>query len=98
MPEDLSRFMFIALIKKPSANECERHQATNESHNKTHHRILMNRASNRIRPEIGQEQRGFILDTRTMLILLSECYQNVQKDLYVDYLKAFDMVRYEKIV
>ncbi|MGX9987587.1 reverse transcriptase domain-containing protein [Soonwooa purpurea] len=105
IPEDLSRSIFIALPKKPGANECELHRTISlMSHmTKLIIRILMNRARSRIRPEIGQEQCGFVKDTGTrnaifMLRILSERAIQVQKKLYlcfIDYAKAFDKVRHK---
>ena len=64
-------------------------------------RIIMNRARNRIIPEIGKEQCGFIQDSGTrnaifMMRMLSERAIEMQKHIYVcfiDYTKAFDKVR-----
>lgn len=52
IPEDLSRSIFIAMPKKPGANERELHQTISHV-TKLIICILMNRAPSRFRPEIG---------------------------------------------
>lgn len=69
-------------------------------------RILMNRACSRIRPEIGQEQCGFVKDTGTrnmifMLKMLSGSAIQTQKNVYlcfIDYTKAFDKVHHKELL
>ena len=68
-------------------------------------RILMMRARCRIRPEIGKEQFGFVLDAGTrnaifVLRMLSERAIEMQNDLYIsfiDYTKAFDKVQHKNL-
>ena len=65
----------------------------------------MNRARNKIRPEIGPEQCGFMLETETrnaifIIKMLAEGALEVLKDLsicYIDYTKAFDKVKHEHL-
>ena len=66
----------------------------------------MTRIGKVIRPEISQAQCGFVADAGTryvifMIRLLSEKATEKQKDLYIcflDYTKAFDRVKHEKII
>ncbi len=66
----------------------------------------MMRARSRIKPEIGQEQCGFVKDSGTrnaifILRMLTERAIEMQKDLYIcyiDYTKAFDKVRHEELM
>ena len=69
-------------------------------------RIVMQRAQKRIKPEIGEEQCGFIENTGTrnaifMVHMLSERAIEMQKDVYmcfIDYTKAFDKVKHEELL
>ncbi|MCH9665805.1 MAG: hypothetical protein K0U41_08180 [Gammaproteobacteria bacterium] len=107
IPDDLSKSIFIALPKKPGATECELHRTISlMSHIiKLILRIIMIRARNKIRPEIGEQQYGFVQDAATrnaifMVRMLSERAIEMQKDLYIcfiDYTKAFDKVQHEKL-
>lgn len=81
IPEDLSRCVFIALSKKPNVNECEQSA-------KRIIQILMNRARSRIRPEIVQEQCGFVKDIEIrnaifMLRIIAERAIEMQKGLHL---------------
>ena len=66
----------------------------------------MARSRNRIRPEIGKEQCGFVDDAGTktaiwMVRILSERAIEMQRDLYIcfiDYTKAFDKVQHEELL
>ena len=65
IPEDLSKSIFIALPKKPGANECELHRTISlMSHViKILLRILMMMsAKSRIKSEMAKEQFGFVQD------------------------------------
>ena len=107
IPDDLSKSVFIALPKKPGAIECELHRTISlMSHVvKILLRILMKRARNKIRPEIGKEQFGFVEDAGTrnaifVLRMISERAIEMKKDLYIcfiDYTKAFDKVQHREI-
>src|SRR5688572_3275794 len=65
-------------------------------------RIIMMRARNKLKPEIGNEQCGFMEDTGTRnamfkLRMISERAIEMQKDVYacfIDYTKAFDKVQH----
>ena len=108
IPEDLSKSIFITLPKKPGAVECELHRTTSlMSHiTKLLLRIVMQRARKRIKPEIGEEQCGFVENTGTrnaifMVHVLSERAIEMQKDVYMcfmDYTKAFDKINREELL
>ena len=107
IPEDLAKSVFIALPKIPGATECELHRTISlMSHiTKVLLRVLMLRMRKSLRPEIAKTQFGFVPDkgTRnaifTLSMLMERCIE-VQKYLYIcfiDYSKAFDKVKHEKL-
>ncbi|GFO09658.1 endonuclease-reverse transcriptase, partial [Plakobranchus ocellatus] len=108
IPTDLSKSIFIALPKKPGATESELHRTISlMSHiTKILLKIIMLRIRNKIKPEIAEEQCGFVEDKGTsnaiyILRTSIECALEVQKDLYlcfIDYTKAFDRVRHDEIL
>ncbi|GFO24183.1 RNA-directed DNA polymerase from mobile element jockey-like [Plakobranchus ocellatus] len=108
IPTDLSKSMFIALPKKPGATECELHRTISlMSHiTKILLKIIMLRIRNELKPEIAEEQCGFVEDKGTsnaiyILRTLIERALEVQKDVYlcfIDYTKAFDRVRHDEII
>lgn len=67
--EDRSESVFIALPQNPGANECEYQKIRLMNHKTKLIRILMNKACNRIRPEIVQEVCGFVKDTEARNVL-----------------------------
>ncbi|GFN91009.1 endonuclease-reverse transcriptase [Plakobranchus ocellatus] len=105
---DLSKSIFIALPKKPGATECELHRTISlMSHiTKILQKIIMLRIRIKIKPEIAEEQCGFIEDKGTsnaiyILRTLIERALEAQKDIYpcfIDYTKAFDRVRHDEII
>ncbi|GFO09466.1 DNA replication licensing factor mcm8 [Plakobranchus ocellatus] len=102
------RSIFIALPKKPGATECELHRTISlMSHvTKLLLRIIMMRVRNKIKPEIAEEQCGFVEGKGTtnaiyILRTLIERALEVQKDVnlcFIDYTKAFDRVRHDEII
>ena len=62
IPNDMKKSAFITLPKKPEATECEQHRTISlMSHiTKILLRIIMMRVWNKIRPEIAEEQCGFV--------------------------------------
>ncbi|GFN95634.1 endonuclease-reverse transcriptase [Plakobranchus ocellatus] len=108
IPTDLSKSIFIALPKKPGATECELHRTISlMSHiTKILLKIIMLRIRNKIKPEIAEEQCGFVEDKGTsnaiyILRTLIERALEVQKGVYlcfIDYTKAFDRVRHDEII
>ena len=107
IPEDLAKSVFIALPKIPGAIECELHRTISLiSHiTKVLLRVLMLRMRKSLRPEIAKTQFGFVPDkgTRNAIFTLSMSMERcieAQKDLYIcfiDYYKAFDKVKHEKL-
>ena len=108
IPGELLKSVFIALPKKPGAIECELHRTISlMSHiTKILLRIIMLRARNRVKPEIGAEQCGFVEGKGTtnaiyILRAIIERSLEVGQDLYfcfIDYTKAFDTVKHEEIM
>ena len=99
IPKDLAKSVFITLPKIPGTMDCELHRTISlMSHlTKVILRIIMARMRKSLRPEISQLQVGFVPDksTRNAIFTLS-----MLKDLYlcfIDYSKAFDKVRHEKL-
>ena len=90
IPQDLSKSIFIALPKKPGTIECEFHRTISlMSHiTKVILRVIMMRARRCTKPEISQEQCGFVEDTGTrnaIFIVRTLCERaiEVQHDLYL---------------
>ena len=108
IPEDMSKSIFIALPKKTRATECEDHRTISlMSHTtKILLRIIMNRIRPKIRPEIAEEQFGFMEGKGTInaifaLRMIIERALEVNKDIYlcfIDYTKAFDRVKHAEII
>ncbi|GFN80048.1 endonuclease-reverse transcriptase [Plakobranchus ocellatus] len=90
------------------ATECEVHRTISlMSHiTKILLNIIMLRIRNKIKPEITEEQCGFVEDKGTsnaiyILRTLIERALEVQKDVYlcfINYTKAFDRVRHDEII
>ncbi|GFR89803.1 endonuclease-reverse transcriptase [Elysia marginata] len=105
---DISRSVFIALPKKPGATEYELHRTISlMSHvTKILLRVVMMRIRSKIKPEIADEQYGFVegKGTTNAIYKLHTLIQRaieVQKDVYlcfIDYTKAFDRVRHDEIM
>ena len=107
IPKDLAISVFITLPKIPGTMGCELYRTISLiSHlTKVLLRIIKARMRKSLRPEISQLQFGFVPDksTRnaifTLSILAERCIE-MHKDLYlcfIDYSKAFDKVRHEKL-
>ena len=100
--------VFIALLKKAGATECELHRTISlMSHvTKILLRIIMMRVRNKVRPEIAEEQCGFVEGKGTsnaifMLRTIIERTLEIQKEVYlcfIDYTKAFDRVQHMEII
>lgn len=107
-PEDFLTSVFITLPKKPGAVECEKHRTISiMCHSvKLLLSIIIERLRNKIRPEIAEEQYGFMPDKGTrnaffVLRMLSERaieHQNMLYLCFIDYTKAFDKVQHEKLL
>ena len=103
IPSDMSKSIFIALPKKPGATECESHRTISlMSHvMKILLRIIVKRVRSKLKPEIAEEQCGFVEGKGTsnavyLIRTRTEQALEVQKDVYlcfIDYTKAFDRVK-----
>ena len=108
IPTPMQLSTFITIPKKPGAMECNRHRTISimSQLGKIVLRIILNRIRNKIRPEIPEEQYGFVKGKGTanaifLLRMLSERAIEMQKDLYlcfIDYEKAFDTVRHQELL
>ena len=106
-PEDLNKSIFIILLRKPGAVECEKYCTISLiSHiTKIILRLLLLRARSRITPEIGVEQFGFVEDAGTrnaifVLRMITKRAVEMQKDVFIcviDYSNAFDKVRHDEL-
>ena len=106
-PEELSKSVFIPLQKKPGATDCGQHRTIciMSQVTKILLRIMMKRFRNKIGPEIGREQYGFVKGKGTVnaiFALKSIMERSIEKanDLYlcfIDYSKAFDSVNHDEI-
>ena len=104
----MPKSVFIALPKKEGATECELHRTISlMSHvTKILLRIVMMRVRNKIRPEIAEEQCGFVEGKGTsnaifMLRNIIERTLEIQKEVYfcfIDYIKAFDRGQHMEII
>ena len=100
--------LFRALPKKAGATECELHRAVSlMSHvTKILLRIIMMRVRNKIRPEIEEEQCGFMegkgmSNAIFMIRTIIERTLEIQKEVYlcfIDYTIAFDRVQHMEII
>ena len=69
-------------------------------------RVILTRARSKVRPEISEEQYGFMEDRGTrnamfMMRSIAERAIEMQRDLYVcfiDYTKVFDKVRHKNLM
>ena len=108
IPSDMLKSVFIALPKKAGATDCELHRTISlMSHvTKILLRIIMMRVRNKIKPEIAEEQCGFVEGKGTSNAILKlrtliERSLEVNKDVclcFIDYTKAFDRVRHDELV
>lgn len=99
--------IFITLPKSPGTVECSNHRTISlMSHVlKILLKIILERIRNKIKPEISDVQYGFVKDkgTRNAIFnvrIISERAIEHQTDMYlcfIDYTKAFDKVRHDKL-
>ena len=99
-PDELSKSIFIAIPQTIGTTECELHRTISiMSHvTKTFLRVILITASSKVRPEISEEQYGFIQDKGThnaiyILRTLVERAIKMQRDIFlcfIDYSKAFE--------
>ncbi|GFR92248.1 endonuclease-reverse transcriptase [Elysia marginata] len=107
IPEEICKSVFIMLPKKEGATECSLHRTISlMSHlTKLLLIIIMTRIRGKLRPEISNNQFGFVEDrgTRNAIFTLSMIIERaieMKKDLYlcfIDYSKAFDRVRPDEL-
>ena len=108
IPDDFRRSIYIAIPKKPSANECKDHRTISlMPHAMTLLlKIIQRRIRSKLEIEIAEEQFGFSngIGTRDGIFAIQAlCEQTIemQKEVYVcfiDYEKAFDKVQHEKMI
>lgn len=108
LPEDMRMSVFIALPKKPGATDCGQHRTISlMSHlTKLLLWIIMKRNRRRINEQVAEEQCGFVEGKGTrnaiyILRMLSERAIEMQNDLYlcfIDYTKAFDTIKHERMI
>ena len=108
IPKEMYRSIFIAIPKKPNAVECSLHRTISLMSiiTKIILRVILNRLKRKIKPEIGEEQYGFMegKGTRNAIFnmrMITERAIEVQKEVFmcfIDYEKAFDKVRHPQLI
>ena len=108
IPEEMYKSIFIAIPKKPGAVECNLHRTISlmSQITKIILKVILNRIKQKLKPEIAEEQYGFIEGKGTrnavfIMRMISERAIEVQKNVYmcfIDYEKAFDKVRHPELV
>jgi len=107
IPAELSKSIFIAFPKSPLRQNVSCTGQLASSHVvKILLRVLMRRTRNKTRPEISKLQCGFVEDSGTrnaifMIRMLSERAIEMQRNLFlcfIDYSKAFDNVKHERLL
>ena len=108
IPTPMQLSTFITIPKKPGAMECNKHRTISimSQLGKIVLRVILNRVRNKIRPEIPEEQYGFVKGKGTanaifLLRMICERAIEMQRDVYlcfIDYQKAFDTVRHEEMM
>ena len=107
IPEAMRESVFVTIPKKPGAVECEKHRTISvmSQIGKVVLRVLRARLKRKIEENLTQEQYGFRSGKGTTnaifsLNMIIERAVEKQKDLYlcfVDFEKAFDMVKHEEM-
>ena len=107
MVDMMCESVFIALPKVEGTLECNKHRTLSimSQITKILLRVILNRIRAKIRPQISEEQFGFVAGKGTSnalftLRILMERAIEVQKDVFtcfVDYEKAFDKVKHEDL-
>ena len=108
IPTPMQLSTFITIPKKPGAMECNKHRTISimSQLGKIVLRVILNRIRNMIRPEIPEEQYGFVKGKGTanaifLLRMISERAVEMQRDVFlcfIDYQKAFDTVRHGEML
>ena len=105
--KSLCESIFITIPKVEGTLECSKHRTISimSQITKIMLRVILRRIRAKLRPQISQQQFGFVAGKGTRnaifaLRVLAERAIDVQKDLYVcfvDYEKAFDKVRHQDL-
>ena len=108
IPTQMQLSTFITIPKKPGAVECNKFRTISiiSQLGKIILRIVLSRIRNKIRPEISEEQYGFVKGKGTAnaiftLRMITERAIEMQRDVFlcfIDYEKAFDTVRHEEML
>ena len=107
VPQELRHSVFIALPKKPKAQDCENFRTISLMKHvaKILQKVLLNRMKGTLRAKIAECQYGFLPDKSTrnaifiLRVLAERCIQ-VNQTLYccfIDYTKAFDRVQHNNL-
>ena len=108
IPTPMKLSTFITIPKKPGAMECSKHRTISimSQLGKIVLRVILNRVRNKVRPEVSEEQYGFVKGKGTtnaifLLRMICERAIEMQRDVFlcfIDYQKAFDTVRHEELM
>src|SRR5215469_16285813 len=108
LTSQMNKSVFIAIPKVQGTLECEKHRKISfmSQVTKILLRVVLKRIRYKIRPQISEEQNGFVKGkgTRNTIFALrnlAEKALEVNQDLYlcsVDYKKAFDKVKHEVVM
>ncbi|GFR82694.1 RNA-directed DNA polymerase from mobile element jockey-like [Elysia marginata] len=108
IPEDLKTSVFILLTKKKRATDCSEYRTISLMCHvlKLLLTVIHKRIAQKIDSEISEMQAGFRKASGTRgaifsLKILAEKHIEMQKDIYacfIDYSKAFDSVKHEKLI
>ena len=107
VPDEMIESIFIALPKKQGTTDCKAHRTISlMSHvTKIILRVILNRNKTTIRENLSDEQFGYKPGKGTrnatlcLRAIIEKCIEK-QKDLYIcfiDYVKAFDCVKHDKL-
>ena len=108
IPKEMYKSIFITIPKKPGAVECNLFRTISlmSQITKIILKVILNRIKQKLKPEIAEEQYGFVKGKGTrnaifILRMLTESSIEMQKDVYmcfIDYEKAFDRVRHTDLI
>ena len=108
IPKEMYKSIFIAIPKKPGAVECNLFRTISlmSQITKIILKVILNRIKQKLKPEISEEQYGFVKGKGTrnaifIIRMLTERAIEMQKDVYmcfIDYEKAFDRVRHTDLI
>ena len=108
IPTQMQVSTFITIPKKPGTMECEKHRTISimSQLGKIILRVILNRIRSKIRPEIAEEQYGFVKGKGTanaifLLRMMTERAIEMQRDIFlcfIDYQKAFDTVKHGEML